>query len=58
MGAAGNLTFQIGSVDAFERQMVEAQQALGVDALHFIPVGGFLDLFIDAGTLARCAMWR
>lgn len=54
MGAAGNLTFQIGSVDAFERQMVEAQQALGVDVLHFIPVGGFL----DAGTLARCAMWR
>ncbi len=32
------VTFNIGSVDAFERNLDQAQRDLGIDSSHFIPV--------------------
>ena len=32
------ITFNIGSVDAFERNLDQAQRELGIDSTHFIPV--------------------
>ena len=32
------ITFNIGSVDAFERNLDQAQREIGIDSTHFIPV--------------------
>lgn len=34
----GVLWFNIGSVDSFERNLEHAQEELGVEPLHFVPV--------------------
>ncbi len=36
--SGSNLTFQIGSVESFERSMEAAQRELGIDPMDFVPV--------------------
>ena len=35
---ASNLTFNIGSVDSFERNLEIAQKDLGIDPVNYVPV--------------------
>jgi AFG3 family protein len=49
---ASNLTFNIGSVDSFERNLEAAQKDLGIDPVNYIPV-----TYVSEAALVCVCIW-